>query len=149
MVDRIIHHLVPILAGCLRPDPNRHHGPWIIDGTLIPCTTSRSPRHPRTTDTQIIICAHARRVVAVGRCRRGNRNDVVIARHTLAHLLTAEHVVLGDGGYRGIGTITTPRRNHTGRTIRDQHWRAHRRIRPRVEHVIAQGDLHRCGTLRA
>jgi hypothetical protein len=37
-VDRVIHHLVPVLAQALRPDPDHHSDthPWIIDGTLIP-----------------------------------------------------------------------------------------------------------------
>jgi DDE superfamily endonuclease len=47
-------------------------------------------------------------------------------------------VVFGDGGYRGITSITTPQRDHTGRTIRDDLYRVHRRIRARVEHVIAR-----------
>lgn len=34
--------------------------------------------------------------------------------------------------------ITSPRRDHTGRIARDDHYRAHRRIRARVEHVIAR-----------
>jgi hypothetical protein len=35
-VNRIIHHLVPVLANTLRPDTNGPGEPWIIDGTLIP-----------------------------------------------------------------------------------------------------------------
>jgi hypothetical protein len=35
-VDRIIHHLVPVLANALRLDANEQGQPWIIDGTLIP-----------------------------------------------------------------------------------------------------------------
>ncbi|MGH3561902.1 MAG: transposase [Mycobacterium sp.] len=66
-----------------------------------------------------------------------NRNDVVVARHTVAQLLDGR-VVLGDGGYRGIPSITSPRRDKTGRIICDGHHRAHRRIRARVEHVIAR-----------
>ncbi|MDT5124805.1 MAG: hypothetical protein QOH54_449 [Mycobacterium sp.] len=76
-------------------------------------------------------------MVAVSPCWLGNRNDVIVARHTVTQLLDG-HVVLGDGGYRGIGPITTPRRDHTGRIIHDHHYRAHRRIRARVEHVIAR-----------
>jgi hypothetical protein len=37
-----------------------------------------------------------------------------------------------------ITSITTPRRDHCGRIIRDDHYRVHRRIRARVEHVIAR-----------
>ncbi|MGH3957949.1 MAG: hypothetical protein ACRDTL_02990, partial [Mycobacterium sp.] len=46
--------------------------------------------------------------------------------------------VLGDGRYLGITSITTPRRDTTGRIIYDDHYRAHRRLRTRVEHVIAR-----------
>ena len=100
--------------------------------------TAPAKNYRRSINTQIIICAHARRVVTVGRCWPGNRNDVVVARHTVAHLLTGDREILGDGGYRGINTIATPRRDRTGRIIRDQHWREHRRIRARVEHIIAR-----------
>jgi hypothetical protein len=106
-----------------------------------PSTTRRSPpskNYRRSVNTQIIVCAHARRVVAVDGCRPGNRNDLVIARHTLAHLLAGDPTVLGDGGYRGIDTITTPRRDHSGRIIRDQHWRQHSRIIARIQHVIVR-----------
>ena len=76
-------------------------------------------------------------MLVAGRCWPGNRNDVIAGRHTVAHLLTG-HDILGDGGYRGIAASTTPRRGHTGRIIRDDHQRTHRRIRARVEHVIAR-----------
>jgi Helix-turn-helix of DDE superfamily endonuclease/DDE superfamily endonuclease len=140
-VDRIIHHLVPVLARALRPVPDTSDYPWIIDGTLIPVhdqsITAISKNYRRSINTQIIICAHRRRVVAAGRCWPGNRNDVVVARHTVTHLLDGR-VVLGDGGYRGIASITTPRRDKTGRIIHNDHYRVHRRLRARVEHTIAR-----------
>jgi hypothetical protein len=77
-------------------------------------------------------------VIAVGRCWPGNRHDVSVARHTVAHLLDGTRPILGDGGYRGIATITSPRRATNGSIIHDHHYRAHRRIRARVEHVIAR-----------
>jgi hypothetical protein len=123
---------MPILARSLQPEPDHSKHPWIIDGTLIPVhdqpITAISKNYRRSVNTQIIICAHRRRVVAVSPCWPGNRNDVIVARHTVAHLFDS-HVILGDGGYRGIGSITTPRRDHTGRIIHDHHYRAHRRIR--------------------
>jgi hypothetical protein len=140
-VDRILHHLVPALGQTLRPTPDSSHHPWIIDGTLIPVhdqsITAISKNYRRSVNTQIIICAHRCRVVVAGRCRPGNRNDVIVARATVAHMLTG-HEILGDGGYRGITTITTPRRDKTGRIIRDDRYQVHRRIRARVEHVIAR-----------
>ena len=139
-VDRVIHHLVPVLAQALQPDPDDHAGVWIIDGTLIPVhdqsISAISKNYRRSVNTQIIICSQRRRVIVAARCWPGNRNDVV-ARATVAHRLDSR-VVLGDGGYRGIPTITGPKRDQNGRTIHDQHYRTHRRIRARVEHVIAR-----------
>ncbi len=133
---------MPVLARALQPDPDGHTGVWIIDGTLIPvhdqAITAVSKNYRRSINTQIVISAHSRGVVAVGHCWPGNRNDVVVARATVGHLLTGDRHVLGDGGYRGINTITTPRRDTTGRTIQDDHYRLHRRIRARLEHVIAR-----------
>lgn len=141
-VDRIIHHLIPPLAAILRPGTDDTNGPWIIDGILIPVhdqsITAISKNYRRSVNSQILINAPTRRVVAVGQCWPGNRNDVVVARHTVADLIDGSRTVLGDGGYRGITTITGPRRGPGGRIIRDHHWRAHRRIRARVEHVIAR-----------
>ncbi|MCU1699129.1 MAG: hypothetical protein JWR34_5192, partial [Mycobacterium sp.] len=34
--DRIIHHLIPVLADAPRPTPHDTAHPWIIDTTLIP-----------------------------------------------------------------------------------------------------------------
>ncbi|MGH3677412.1 MAG: helix-turn-helix domain-containing protein [Mycobacterium sp.] len=71
-VDRILHHLVPVLARVLQPNPNRQAAPWIIDGTLIPVhdrsITAISKNYRRSVNTQIIIGAHRRRVIAVGGC---------------------------------------------------------------------------------
>jgi len=64
--------------------------------------------------------------------------DAVAARHTIAHLLTGERVILGDGGYRGIDTITAPARDNTGGIIHHERYRTYRRVRARVEHVIAR-----------
>ena len=141
-LDRIIDHLVPVLARTLRPDPDNSNHPWIIDGTLIPVhdqsITAISTSYRRSVNAQIIICSHRRRVITTGRCWPGNRNDVVVARATVAHLLTGERHILGDGGYRGIAAITAPRPDSTGRIIRDHRYRTHRRIRARVEHLIAR-----------
>jgi hypothetical protein len=109
-VDRIIHHLVPVLAHTLRPAPDTSNHPWIIDATLIPVhrqsITAISNNYRRSLNTQIIICAHRRRVAQAGQCWPANRNDVIVARHTVAHLLDGR-IVLGDRGYRAITSITT------------------------------------------
>jgi Helix-turn-helix of DDE superfamily endonuclease len=66
--DRTIHHLVPVLADALGPAPDdTSTHPWIIDGTLIPVhdqsMSAISKNYRRSINTQIIICAHRRRVV--------------------------------------------------------------------------------------
>jgi Helix-turn-helix of DDE superfamily endonuclease/Transposase DDE domain len=143
--DQIIGHLVPTLASALRPQPGApaaHATPWIIDGTLIPAhdqsITAPSKNYRRTINTQIVICSPSRAVVAVGDCGPGNRHDFALARPTIAHLITGARVILGDRGYRGIDTITSPARDNTGHIICDDHHRKHRRIRARVEHVITR-----------
>jgi hypothetical protein len=64
----------------------------------------------------------------------GNRKDVIVAHATVAHLLTGERHILGDGGCRG---ITAPRPDSAGRIIRHHRYRTHRHIRAHVEQVIA------------
>lgn len=141
-VDRIIHHLVPVLAAALRPCLDDHARSWIIDGTLIPVhdqsITAISKNYRRSINTQIIIGADSRAVIVAGEAWSGNRNDVIVARHTVAHLLNGTRTILGDGGYRGIPAITGPRRGPDGRIIHDTHHQAHRRLRARVEHVIGR-----------
>jgi hypothetical protein len=96
---------VPVLARTRRPDADNSNHPWIIDATPIPVNdqsiTAISENYRRSVNTEIIICSHRRRVVVAGRCWPGNRNDVVVARHTVTPLPDGR-VVLGDGGYRGI-----------------------------------------------
>lgn len=123
------------------PKPRAAHRPNRCSvGTLIPVhdqsITAISKNHRRSVNTQIIICAHQRRVVVAGHRRPGNRNDVIMARQTV-HLLDGR-IVLGDDGHRGIASITTPRRDDTGRIIRENRYRAHRRNRARVAHIIAR-----------
>ena len=102
-------------AGCrAAPTPDCSTHPWIIDATLIPVhdqsITAISKNYRRSVNTQILINANNHRVIAVGPCWPGNRNDVVVARRTVAHLLDGTWPILGDGRYRGIDTITSPRR---------------------------------------
>ncbi|WP_142407056.1 transposase family protein [Mycobacterium sp. ITM-2016-00316] len=62
----------------------------------------------------------------------------MVARATVTHLLAGQREILGDGGYRGIDSITSPARDKSGRIIRGDHCRAHRRIRAPIERVIAR-----------
>jgi hypothetical protein len=136
--DRVLHHLMPVPAGALPPIPDTSDQPCIIDATPIPIhdqsITATSNNYRPSINTQITLSAHARRVVALGRCRPANHNNVVIARATLADLLTS-HEILGD---RGIATITTPAPDRSRRIIHDEHFRTHRHVRARVEHIPAR-----------
>jgi Helix-turn-helix of DDE superfamily endonuclease len=106
-VDRVLHHLVPMLARALRPIPDDSNHPWIIDGTLIPEHDQRLPPSARTTAAASTpkSSLRRRRVVAAGQCWPGNRNDVIVARHTVVELLD-DRVILGDGGYHSLQIIT-------------------------------------------
>jgi len=132
----------PAPADGLRPTPANNAHPPIIDATPIPAhdqaITAISKNYRRSVNAEVVLCADRRRVVAVGRSWPGNRNHVIVARATVPHLLTGEHVILGDGGYRGIPAITAPAQDRSGRIIRDDNYRAHRRIRARLEHVPAR-----------
>jgi hypothetical protein len=46
--------------------------------------------------------------------------------------------ISGDGGYRGIGGIRSPRRGPDGRIIKDRTYRRFRRRRAVAEHTIAR-----------
>ena len=104
--DRTILHLVPALALSLQPAPD--------DSTLV-----EHRRHPHPGARPVDL-----------------RNDVIVARHTVADLID-RRVVLGDCGDRGIDSILTSRCDKTGPIIHD-HYQAHRRIRAPVKHVIAR-----------
>ncbi len=88
--------------------------------TLIPVhdqsTTATNKNYRRSVNTHIIIAAHARRVATVEGRWPGNHNDVIAARHTVTHLLTGDHLILGDGGYRGL-TAATPAPGRSRRNI--------------------------------
>jgi hypothetical protein len=72
-LDPTVHHLVPVLARALLPAPHNTTHPPIIDATLTPAhdqsITAISTNYRRSVNTQIIICAHRRRVVLAGQCR--------------------------------------------------------------------------------
>ena len=120
----------PIRGG---PDHRRHPDP-----VARPNDHRDQQELPAQRQHPLVICARQRRVVTVAQYWPGNRNDVVVARQTVAHILTGHHEILGDAGYRGIDTITSPARDKTDRIIRDDHYRTHPRIRTRVEHDIAR-----------
>jgi hypothetical protein len=94
-----------------------HGGTRIIDGTPISVRdqsiTAISKNYRHSVNTQINSCTHGRRVVVASQHWPGNRNDVIVARHTVIHLLDGR-IVLGDGRCRGIASISTPRPDNTG-----------------------------------
>lgn len=142
-VDRINHLFTPVLAELLAPDPASPPGMAIIDGTLIPVhdhtRSAVSKNYRGSACTQILVHRSSRRVLAVEECWPGNRNDIVVARGTMTeHLAIVRGPILGDGAYRSLPGVITPRRDTSGRIIRDHHWERHKRMRATVEHVIAR-----------
>ena len=142
-VDRINHALTPALAGLLEPDPGARSGLAIIDGTLIPVHDHGKPaaskNYRRSACTQVLVHRSSRRVLAVGQSWPGNRNDIIVTRHTMTeHLAAVRGPVLGDSAYRSLPGVITPRRDSSGRIIRDEHWQRHKRLRATVEHMLAR-----------
>ena len=113
-LDRVIHHLLPAPADLSRPvpdDTNTH--PWIIDATPIAAhdqsISATTKNYRRSITTHNIIRAHLRPVVVAGRCRPANRNDVIVARPTVA----PRSAPIANSWVRAataITAITTPRR---------------------------------------
>lgn len=72
----------PLLADAQAQSPS-----WVltIDGTRVPVhdqsITAPSKNYRRGINTQIVIASGERRVIVVGPCWPGNRNDVALARH--------------------------------------------------------------------
>ncbi|KDN80587.1 transposase [Kitasatospora cheerisanensis] len=116
----------------------------IVDGTLVP-TQDRSVAAPsknyqHSANLQILIDAHTRLVLAVGRPVPGNRNDCQAFADSGVDAACGDAVVLADGAYRGTGTLI-PHRRRPGQDLPD--WqkvdnRSHRRVRARVEHAISR-----------
>lgn len=142
-VHRIIHDLVPRLAGLLAStiDVDRRWS-WTVDGTLIPTrdhqAAAKSKNYRWSCNAQLLVRRRDLRVVAISGGGPGNRNDPVHYRGSEIETLCRRHRrVLADGGYRGIAELVTPVfRNN--RIVRDRAWRRHRKRRARVEHAIAR-----------
>lgn len=142
-IHRIIHDLVPRLAGLLAStiDADRRWS-WIVDGTLIPTrdhqAAAKSKNYRWSCNAQLLVRRRDLRVVAISGGGPGNRNDPVHYRGSEIETLCRRHRrVLADGGYRGIAELVTPVfRNN--RIVRDRAWRRHRKRRARVEHAIAR-----------
>jgi hypothetical protein len=136
-VHRVIADFAPHLAALLGPPPTDKRELWLVDGTLIPVhdkkRTAKSKNYRRSVNAQVVCRARDRRAVAVavGKAWPGNRNDVVVVRETVGKTLPAHPRLSGDGGYRGIDTIRSPRRGPDGKIVKD---RAYRRFRKRPPH---------------
>jgi hypothetical protein len=141
-VDRIIDHLVPVLATLLRLDANSAGQPWIIDATPIPVhdqsITAISNNYRRSVNTQIVIGAQRRTLITVGRCWPATAT-------TSSWPATPSPICSTAPGqsWATADTAASPRspvhaQQPTARIIHDDHYRKRRRIRARVEHVIAR-----------
>jgi hypothetical protein len=118
-------------AGCRAgPTADCSTHPWIIDATLIPVhdqsITAITKNYRRSVNTQILINAN-RRVIAVGPCWPANRNDVIVARRTVAHLLdgtrpsnrqpgSSATTTTANTGVSAPASNTSPPRSKTGKS---------------------------------
>jgi hypothetical protein len=145
-VHRVMDRLAEPLAQLLGPPPTDRRELWLVDGTLIPVhdhrLTAKSKNYRRSVNVQIVCRAKDRRVVAVSTAWPGNRNDVVVFRETLGKSLPDHPRISGDGGYRGVDRIRSPRRGPDGRIVKDRNYLRFRKRRAVAEHTIARLKDH-------
>ncbi|MEW1910951.1 transposase [Kitasatospora sp. NPDC085895] len=141
--DRIIDHVGPLLA--LRPRRRfRKDTVLIVDGTLVPTRdhtiAEKSKNYRYSTNHQVVIDAHTRLVVAVGKPLPGNRNDCRAWEESGAKAAVGRTTTIADGGYPGTGLVIPHRRSKGGELTEWQaeHNREHKQVRARVEHVFAR-----------
>lgn len=147
-VHRIIKGLSPHLA--LEPAPKRHAPDTvlIVDGTLVPTrdhtVAAPSKNYRYSANVQVMVNADTRLVVAVGDPQAGNRNDCIAYQASGVDRASTGAQVIADGAYRGPncpGVIIPHRQPDNGSELPDwkqDHNRSHRRVRARVEHVLAR-----------
>ncbi len=86
----------------LTPDNSNESRAWIIDDTLIPVhdqsITAISKNYRRSATPRSSSAPTGAALLRSGAAGSGNRNDVMVARHTVAPLLDGTRLVLGDGG---------------------------------------------------
>ncbi|MFJ3446405.1 transposase [Streptomyces sp. NPDC086081] len=141
--SRVINHLGPLLA--LRPRERfAKDTVLIVDGTLVPTRdhtiAERSKNYRYSTDHQVVIDADTRLVVVVGRPLAGNRNDCKAWEESGAKAAVGKTLTIADGGYPGTGLVVPHRRRRGQAELPDwkeEHNRAHKQVRARVEHVFA------------
>ncbi|WP_030463021.1 IS5/IS1182 family transposase [Kitasatospora sp. NRRL B-11411] len=140
---RIINHIGPLLA--LHPRRRFRKGTVLmVDGTLVPtrdhtiAEQSKDYRYP--TNHQVVIDAHTRLVVVVGKPPPGNRNDCKAWEESGAKAAVGRTTTIADGGYPGTGLVIPHRRSPGGELTEWQvaHDREHKQVRARVEHVFAR-----------
>ena len=108
----------------------------IVDGTLVPtrdhAIAEKSKNYRYSINHQVVIDAHTRLVVAVGKPLPGNRNDCKAWTESGAKAAVGSTTTTPDGGYPGTGLIIPHRRPKGGKL---SGWQA---VRARVEHVFAR-----------
>lgn len=142
--DRIINRLTPLPATRSRRR-FRMDTVLIVDGTLVPtrdhAVAEQSKNYRYSTHHQVVIDADTRVVVAVGRPLPGCRSDCKAWELSGAKAAIGNTTVIADGGYRGTGLVI-PHRREPGKAElsawKEEHNRAHRKVRARVEHVFAR-----------
>lgn len=143
-VCRVIQRLGPLLAlePVARP-ADAAERLWIVDSTLIPVrdrSVAASSRNYRfSANVQVVVDADARLVIAAARPVPGTTADAHAWRASRLSQHCQGVTVLGDGAYLNCG-MTVPHRKRPARALlsaEDDDNAEHRRVRARVEHVIA------------
>lgn len=141
--DRIVDHVAPLLALKQRKRFAKDTV-LIVDGTLVPtrdhAIAEKSKNYRYSTNHQVVVDAHTRLVVAVGKPVPGNRNDCKAWAESGAKAAVGRTTTIADGGYPGTGLVI-PHRRPKGRELTEwqtEHNREHKQVRARVEHVFAR-----------
>ncbi|WP_435285823.1 transposase [Streptomyces bacillaris] len=142
--DRIIDHLGPLFS--LQPRRRfANDTVLIVDGTLVPTrdhsVAERSKNYRYSTNHQVVIDAHTRLVVVVGRPLAGNRNDCKAWEESGAKAAVGATLTIADGGYLGTGLVIPHRRERFQTELpawKEEHNKSHKQVRARVEHVFAR-----------
>ncbi len=142
-VHRIIATYTPHVAGLLPAAPYiDRRFLHVVDGTLIPVhdrsRTAKSKNYRRSVNVQVVAQRKTRRIMAVSPAMPGNRNDIKVWKETGLDDTWDGVKLIGDGGYRGAATVTSPVRGKDGRIIRDDTYTEFARKRATAEHVIAR-----------
>ena len=132
-VHRIIHRLLPRISQVFQdsePVDSKEH--LLLDGTLVPLADHSHAAYCRIRRRAVniqVVTDVRKQVLFVSEAWGGNRHDITMAKEVLPNW---DAVYKTDGGYRSVPNCILPPKCNPKALYR------HRKIRSRVEHVLAR-----------